>query len=58
MDLALNNQQRLICHKAQQTKPNKPFGENDKYDFKSVIPCLKIDLMFHPAHRGEFGFFV
>ena len=23
MDLALNNQQRLICHKTQQTKPNK-----------------------------------
>ena len=22
MDLALNNQQRLICHKTQQTKPN------------------------------------
>ena len=27
MDLALNNLQRLICHKTQQTKPNqtKPF---------------------------------
>ena len=23
MDLALNNQQKLICHKTQQTKPNK-----------------------------------
>ena len=23
MDLALNNLQRLICHKAQQTKPNQ-----------------------------------
>ena len=23
MDLALNNLQRLICHKTQQTKPNK-----------------------------------
>ena len=23
MDLALNNQQRLICHKTQQTKPNQ-----------------------------------
>ena len=22
MDLALNNQQKLICHKTQQTKPN------------------------------------
>ena len=24
MDLALNNRQRLICHKTQQTKPNQP----------------------------------
>ena len=24
MDLALNNLQRLICHKTKQTKPNKP----------------------------------
>ena len=24
MDLALNNLQRLICHKTQQTKPTKP----------------------------------
>ena len=24
MDLALNNLQRLICHKTQQTKPNLP----------------------------------
>ena len=25
MDLALNNLQRLICHKTQQTKPNEVF---------------------------------
>ena len=27
MDLALNNLQRLICHKTQQTKPNPTIGE-------------------------------
>ena len=25
MDLALNNLQRLICHKTQQTKPNRAY---------------------------------
>ena len=25
MDLALNNLQRLICHKTQQTKPNQTY---------------------------------
>ena len=30
MDLALNNLQRLICHKIQQTKPNqtKPYKKD------------------------------
>ena len=26
MDLALNNLQRLICHKTKQTKPTQSFG--------------------------------
>ena len=26
MDLALNNLQRLICHKTQQTKPNQTYN--------------------------------
>ena len=30
MDLALNNLQRLICHKTQQTKPNQT-KQNDAY---------------------------
>ena len=28
MNLALNNLQRLICHKTQQTKPNQSFQIN------------------------------
>ena len=30
MDLALNNLQRLICHKTQQTKPNQTKLETSK----------------------------
>ena len=30
MDLALNNLQRLICHKTQQTKPNQKLHCSDK----------------------------
>ena len=29
MDLALNNRQKLTCHKAQQTKPNQPTSALD-----------------------------
>ena len=31
MDLALNNLQRLICHKTQQTKPNQTEKKNDNF---------------------------
>ena len=38
MDLALNNLQRLICHKTQQTKPNQTFKrawyQYDRTDIK------------------------
>ena len=45
MDLALNNQQRLICHKTQQTKPiqtkltNKPINQagNREYTYVRII---------------------
>ena len=33
MDLALNNLQRLICHKTHQTKPNQTFKTNDEVIF-------------------------
>ena len=32
MDLALNNQQRLICHKTQQTKLNQNFIKAFEYE--------------------------
>ena len=38
MDLTLNNLQRLICHKTQQTKPNQPKCMH--YDFN--MPCHKV----------------
>ena len=31
MDLALNNLQRLMCHKTQQTKPNHQVNQNSSY---------------------------
>ena len=30
MDLALNNLQRLICHKTQQTKPNQKYPHTNQ----------------------------
>ena len=41
MDLALNNLQRLICHKTQQTKPNQSnvrFG--DMKNMKGIFDIL------------------
>ena len=35
MDLALNNLQRLICHKTQQTKPNKLDSTTSVSEFDS-----------------------
>ena len=48
MDLALNNLQRLICHKTQQTKPNPqnqsktesinfPAHQRDRQDFTHIL---------------------
>ena len=31
MDLALNNLQRLICHKTHQTKPNQTLNNDNRY---------------------------
>ena len=45
MDLALNNLQRLICHKTKQTKPSK----KENSEFKSVKLHLKTDLVSHHA---------
>ena len=39
MDLALNNLQRLICHKIQQTKPNSTKNKN-LYSLYDVLKCL------------------
>ena len=41
MDLALNNLQRLICHKTQQTKPNLSMGQITVYLFN----CMQRDDM-------------
>ena len=37
MDLALNNLQRLICHKTQQTKPNNNNNNNNNRKCKHVF---------------------
>ena len=38
MDLALNNLQRLICHKTQQTnKPNQPDGDTEYFDIVAGV---------------------
>ena len=43
MDLALNNLQRLICHKPQQTKPNqtKQFWRSEEIFCKIISPTEK-----------------
>ena len=41
MDLALNNLQRLICHKTQQTKPNKP-NDSSSVAIKPFCSEIKI----------------
>ena len=49
MDLALNNLQRLICHKTQQTKPNQTksmvLGKiffNNQYKYMKAVVCFKL----------------
>ena len=52
MDLALNNLQRLICHKTQQTKPNQTKPEvlsiylirEDSIKRQHKLPLLKFEL--------------
>ena len=53
MDLALNNLQRLICHKTQQTKTNQTkemslMGEKETefgiYEDLRSVPLLDIDM--------------
>ena len=52
MDLALNNLQRLICHKTPQTKPNqtKPKG--------NVIARLEFELAYFKAAVQQFCHYV
>ena len=45
MDLALNNLQRLICHKTQQTKPNQ--------ETNNTLPFLDI-LLINVNNKLEF----
>ena len=48
MDLALNNLQRLICHKTQQTKPNRK-SINESYlilKMKKKLPTAIQDTFF------------
>ena len=44
MDLALNNLQRLICHKTQQTKLNQTnmYTELKLYDYLWIILIVKV----------------
>ena len=39
MDLALNNQQRLICHKTKQTKPSVSPANHLKSDVANKLLC-------------------
>ena len=43
MDLALNNLQRLICHKTNQTKPNKT----------ATVRLLFTNLINHPSKMNK-----
>ena len=64
MDLALNNLQRLICHKIKQTKPNIILRQNPF--FVVVVPVVGGVVIFwlsvlfyrqqHPQLRKGFGF--
>ena len=55
MDLTLNNLQRLICHKTQQTKPNLDFCFQDL--FKIETPSVKISDAIFQIQRTAFAFF-
>ena len=60
MDLALNNLQRLICHKPNQTKPNhKDFPNEDNYTLSTQANVIyryfskcKIYLLFWGKYRN------
>ncbi len=41
MDLALNNLQRLICHKTQQTKPNQTKNQSTRKKRKVLRLCQR-----------------
>ena len=52
MDLALNNLQRLICHKTQPTKPNQTM-----YSYVSLTIQLNISHLFtHIEMNKQFYF--
>ena len=44
MDLALNNLQRLICHKTQQTKPNQTNKVDEIKTKRSGRPLKLVDM--------------
>ena len=44
MDLALNNLQRLICHKTKQTKPNQSSFEGMSSDHRIVTAKIRLSL--------------
>ena len=46
MDLALNNLERLICHKTHQTKPNLKVN---------IVPWLEFELAFFKAAVKHFS---
>ena len=51
MDLALNNLQRLICHKNQQTKPNH-LAYMQAYDLLQLSTLtLKANLQFYQINK-------
>ena len=51
MDLALNNLQRLICHKTQQTKPNQPDILFDVQTLYSSRRDIKMVRVYEQRHK-------
>ena len=46
MDLALNNIERLICHKTQQTKPSSIININDNKNMDNYIKAKIVSNLF------------
>ena len=54
MDLALNNLQRLICHKTKQTKPNQGYMYEAKKTYWKIVQ-LKEENIIKKTHLANYG---